>query len=82
MVINLTKSFCTSNFEKVFNEKFKGFYAHILIYIYLVLLSKEETKDLEEKLKLQQQESARRENVLVMRLTAKEQEMQDLLVCI
>ena len=48
----------------------------------MVLLSKEETKDLEEKLKLQQQESARRENVLVMRLTAKEQEMQDLLVCI
>lgn len=43
---------------------------------------KEETKELEEKLKLQQQESARRENVLVMRLTAKEQEMQDLLVCI
>lgn len=38
-----------------------------------------ESKDVEEKLKLQQQESARRENVLVMRLTAKEQEMQDLL---
>ena len=35
----------------------------------------------EEKLKLQQQESTRRENVLVMRLATKEQEMQELLVC-
>ena len=33
-----------------------------------------------EKLKQQQQESTRRENVLVMRLATKEQEMQDLLV--
>ena len=36
--------------------------------------------ELEEKLKLQQQESTRRENVLVMRLATKEQEMQELLV--
>ncbi|XP_065057774.1 pre-mRNA-splicing regulator WTAP-like isoform X2 [Rhopilema esculentum] len=35
--------------------------------------------ELEEKLKLQQQESTRRENVLVMRLATKEQEMQELL---
>eukprot|EP00794_Sanderia_malayensis_P000037 gene37-628_t len=35
--------------------------------------------DVDEKLKLQQQESTRRENVLVMRLATKEQEMQELL---
>ncbi|KAK7132956.1 hypothetical protein R3I94_014996 [Phoxinus phoxinus] len=34
-------------------------------------------KESEEKLKQQQQESARRENILVMRLATKEQEMQD-----
>ena len=33
-----------------------------------------------EKLKLQQQEATRRENVLLMRLATKEQEMQELLV--
>ena len=37
-------------------------------------------RESEEKLKLQQQESTRRENVLVMRLATKEQEMQELLV--
>jgi len=37
------------------------------------------TSDIDEKLKLQQQESTRRENVLVMRLATKEQEMQELL---
>ena len=37
-------------------------------------------KETEDKLKLQQQESTRRENVLVMRLATKEQEMQELLV--
>ncbi|CAB3977480.1 Pre-mRNA-splicing regulator WTAP [Paramuricea clavata] len=36
-------------------------------------------RESEEKLKLQQQESTRRENVLVMRLATKEQEMQELL---
>lgn len=36
--------------------------------------------ELDEKLKLQQQESTRRENVLVMRLATKEQEMQELVV--
>lgn len=39
-------------------------------------------KESEEKLKQQQQESARRENILVMRLATKEQEMQDCTVCI
>ena len=34
-------------------------------------------KESEEKLKQQQQESARRENILVMRLATKEQEMQE-----
>ncbi|XP_073906874.1 pre-mRNA-splicing regulator WTAP-like [Castor canadensis] len=34
-------------------------------------------RESEEKLKLQQQESARRENILVMRLATKEQEMQE-----
>lgn len=38
------------------------------------------TGDPNEKLKLQQTEAARRENVLVMRLASKEQEMQDYLV--
>uniref|UniRef100_A0A2I3SBH0 Pre-mRNA-splicing regulator WTAP n=1 Tax=Pan troglodytes TaxID=9598 RepID=A0A2I3SBH0_PANTR len=36
-----------------------------------------EGKESEEKLKQQQQESARRENILVMRLATKEQEMQE-----
>lgn len=35
---------------------------------------------IDEKLKLQQQEATRRENVLLMRLATKEQEMQELLV--
>lgn len=35
----------------------------------------------DEKLKLQQQEATRRENVLLMRLATKEQEMQEFLVC-
>lgn len=39
-------------------------------------------KESEEKLKQQQQESARRENILVMRLATKEQEMQECTVCI
>ncbi|XP_012892422.1 PREDICTED: pre-mRNA-splicing regulator WTAP-like, partial [Dipodomys ordii] len=34
-------------------------------------------RESEEKLKQQQQESARRENILVMRLATKEQEMQE-----
>ena len=37
-------------------------------------------RESEEKLKTQQTEASRRENVLVMRLTAKEQEMQDYVV--
>ena len=37
-------------------------------------------RESEEKLKHQQQESTRRENVLVMRLATKEHEMQELLV--
>ncbi|XP_057307594.1 pre-mRNA-splicing regulator WTAP-like [Hydractinia symbiolongicarpus] len=37
-----------------------------------------DSKSLDEKLKLQQQEATRRENVLVMRLATKEQEMQEL----
>ena len=36
--------------------------------------------DLQEKYRQLQQESARRENVLVMRLTAKDQELQELVV--
>lgn len=39
-------------------------------------------KESEEKLKQQQQESARRENILVMRLATKEQEMQECTVSI
>lgn len=39
-------------------------------------------KESEEKLKQQQQESARRENILVMRLATKEQEMQDCTVSV
>lgn len=39
-----------------------------------------DSKSLDEKLKLQQQEATRRENVLVMRLATKEQEMQELVV--
>lgn len=39
-------------------------------------------KESEEKLKQQQQESARRENILVMRLATKEQEMQECTVCV
>lgn len=39
-------------------------------------------KESDEKLKQQQQESARRENILVMRLATKEQEMQECTVCI
>lgn len=39
-------------------------------------------KESEEKLKQQQQESARRENILVMRLATKEQEMQECTVLI
>ena len=37
-------------------------------------------RESEAKLQLQQQESTRRENVLVMRLATKEHEMQDLMV--
>ena len=37
-------------------------------------------RDMEDKLKQQQMEATRRENVLVMRLTTKEQEMQEYLV--
>ena len=51
--------------------------------ILFLILIKEELAGLVEtgeKLKQQQQESTRRENVLVMRLATKEQEMQDLLV--
>lgn len=50
---------------------------------FIIFLFKEELAGLletGEKLKQQQQESTRRENVLVMRLATKEQEMQDLLV--
>ena len=50
----------------------------LVCFVSLVGLS---ASDLDEKLKLQQQESTRRENVLVMRLATKEQEMQELLVC-
>ena len=39
-------------------------------------------RESEEKLKQQQQESARRENILVMRLATKEQEMQECTVSI
>ncbi len=39
-------------------------------------------KESEEKLKQQQQESARRENILVMRLATKEQEMQECTVSV
>lgn len=39
-------------------------------------------RESEAKLQLQQQESTRRENVLVMRLATKEHEMQDLMVTI
>ena len=39
-------------------------------------------RESEEKLKQQQMEASRRENVLVMRLTAKEQEMQEYIVSI
>lgn len=41
-----------------------------------------ENKETEEKLKQQHIEAARRENTLVLRLTTKEQELQDYLVCI
>ena len=39
-------------------------------------------RESEEKLKQQQQESARRENILVMRLATKEQEMQECTVSV
>lgn len=39
-------------------------------------------RDSEEKLKQQQIEATRRENILVMRLTTKEQEMQECMVSI
>ena len=50
----------------------------------LIVLANDVTglKESEEKLKQQQQESARRENILVMRLATKEQEMQECTVCI
>ena len=50
-----------------------------VLYIYMFLFL-DDSKTVDEKLKLQQQESTRRENVLVMRLATKEQEMQELLV--
>lgn len=46
---------------------------------YINYLEEKAGQNSNEKLKLQQQEAARRENVLVMRLATKEQEMQELL---
>lgn len=54
-------------------------YVQVLESKYAELCSNDVTglKESEEKLKQQQQESARRENILVMRLATKEQEMQE-----
>uniref|UniRef100_A0A8C4HI98 Pre-mRNA-splicing regulator WTAP n=1 Tax=Dicentrarchus labrax TaxID=13489 RepID=A0A8C4HI98_DICLA len=54
-------------------------YVQVLEAKYADLCSNDVTglKESEEKLKQQQQESARRENILVMRLATKEQEMQE-----
>uniref|UniRef100_A0A8B9J7Z1 Pre-mRNA-splicing regulator WTAP n=1 Tax=Astyanax mexicanus TaxID=7994 RepID=A0A8B9J7Z1_ASTMX len=54
-------------------------YVQVLEAKYADLNSNDVTglKESEEKLKQQQQESARRENILVMRLATKEQEMQE-----
>lgn len=43
--------------------------------------SGDEDSDTGDKLKQQQKEAARRENTLVHRLTTKEQELQDFMVC-
>lgn len=48
-------------------------------YVNFAVLEKSDDKVTQEKLQLQQQEATRRENVLMMRLATKEQEMQELL---
>ena len=53
-----------------------------MFFFNLSVFSEDSSKPLDQKLKLQQQESSRRENVLVMRLASKEQEMQELVVCL
>lgn len=55
-----------------------------MYFVLLILLANDVTglRESEEKLKQQQQESARRENILVMRLATKEQEMQECTVSI
>lgn len=55
-----------------------------VLFVVLILSANDVTglRESEEKLKQQQQESARRENILVMRLATKEQEMQECTVSI
>lgn len=62
-----------------------GFFVDAFAFLsHITVLANDVTglKESEEKLKQQQQESARRENILVMRLATKEQEMQECTVCI
>lgn len=47
------------------------------MYVYLISAELVSLRESEEKMKQQQSEATRRENVLVMRLTTKEQEMQE-----
>ena len=55
-----------------------------VLFVLLILSANDVTglRESEEKLKQQQQESARRENILVMRLATKEQEMRECTVSI
>lgn len=52
---------------------------HCLVFLLITASANDMSglKESDEKLKQQQQESARRENILVMRLATKEQEMQE-----
>lgn len=62
----------------------RGCYKIYAFCVLLLILANDVTglRESEEKLKQQQQESARRENILVMRLATKEQEMQECTVSV
>uniref|UniRef100_T2MD12 Pre-mRNA-splicing regulator WTAP n=1 Tax=Hydra vulgaris TaxID=6087 RepID=T2MD12_HYDVU len=65
--------------ETMLKEEILKKWDDLQIYVkYLEQQLEDLSKPLDQKLKLQQQESARKENLLVMRLASKEQEMQEL----